>query len=604
MKTVYRYRKELHFAKPPEAVWPFVADTARLNEISGSPRYTVEERADAEGRIHRFASVALFGPFRMKWEEGYGEWQENRRLSQTRQFINGPLRRSHSTFELDPDGKGTRLVFSAEVDCVGVLGWLTSASGKIGREGDKRLAAIERLVAEAEKPDVIPGGLSEDAIRPVARRRFDGLIAELHRDPASHGLASNLSEFLLRAPMLAISSIRPLAMARLWKARPEDTVELFLAAQSLGILAMGWDLLCPRCRGAKSRVEHLHDLPRGAHCTSCNIDYERDFTRNVELTFHPGPWLRPLPEGELCLLGQGTTPHVRFQAEVAARSSKTFALTLSPGSYRFRTVEAGNQADADIGGEGLLPEVTANGSNIILDLPGHKSEGVIHNETNRPLVFVIEDRNWAKDALTGEIVIAMPAFRRLCPEQLLRPGDDVEIGQVAIVFTDLQGSTKLYDELGDASAYRLVRDHFAFLSERVARHRGAVVKTVGDAVMAAFNDPADAVRAVLSVQDEVASFNNGRSDGGIVLKLGLHRGACICVTVGGVLDYFGSAVNTASRLEHQCHGGEVIISETVLADPEAREALTDRAVTEDSATLRGLSEPVRFARVAARKTEH
>ena len=107
----------------------------------------------------------------------------------------------------------------------------------------------------------------------------------------------------------------------------------------------------------------------------------------------------------------------------------------------------------------------------------------------------------------------------------------------------------------------------------MARHHGFIVKTVGDAVMAAFHDPADAVRAVLSMQDEVASFNHGRSNSGIVLKLGLHLGSCIAVTAGGVLDYFGSVVNTASRLEHQCRGGEVIISQAVLADPEAREAL-------------------------------
>jgi class 3 adenylate cyclase len=181
-------------------------------------------------------------------------------------------------------------------------------------------------------------------------------------------------------------------------------------------------------------------------------------------------------------------------------------------------------------------------------------------------------------------VIAMPAFRRLCPEQLLRPGDDVEIGRVAIVFTDLQGSTKLYDALGDATTFHLVRDHFAFLSERMERHNGFIVKTVGDAVMAAFHDPADAVRAVLSIQDEVADFNRGRRDGGVILKVGLHLGSCIAVTAGGVLDYFGSTVNTASRLEHQCRGGEVI---------------KGRMLSEDSATLRGLSEPVRFVRVGA-----
>ena len=230
-------------------------------------------------------------------------------------------------------------------------------SGKIDREGDKRLAAIEKLVAEGDLPDNILGSSAEVAAKPAVRRRLAALIAELDRDPASHGLAPKLSDFLLHAPVVALRAMRPLAMARSWNARPQDTVELFLAAQRLGILAMGWDLFCPRCRGAKSSVKHLHELPQGAHCSSCNIDYRRDFTRNVELTFHPEPWLRPLPKGELCLLGQGTTPHVKFQAEIAPHSRKRFALTLPPGPYRFRTIEAGGEADARIGGDRMIPEL-------------------------------------------------------------------------------------------------------------------------------------------------------------------------------------------------------------------------------------------------------
>jgi len=597
--SVFRYRRERHFAKPPEAIWPFVGDTARVNAIVGSPLYRVEERADAEGRVRRYATAGI-GPLQLKWRESFGQWQQNRRATQIRDFMNGPMRHFEASFEVEPEGTGSRLVFSGEMECAGVLGWMGRRFGILERSMDQRLAALEKLIAEADQPGHVSGTLAAETVKPAARRRLEALIGELDRDPASHGLAPKLADYLLHAPDLALRGIRPLAMAQFWHATETDTVELFLAAHRRGILGMGWDLLCPRCRGAKSRVEHLHDLPKGAHCSSCNIDYDRDFTRNVELTFHPEPWLRTLPEGELCMLGQGSTPHVKLQAEVAAHSSKNFAVTLQPGRYRFRTVEPGGEADADIGGDGLIPEVSIRGGDIFLAKPGRRHELLAHNDTDRPLFFVIEDRNWARDALTGESVIAMPAFRRLCPEQLLRPGDDVEIGRVAIVFTDLQGSTKMYEELGDATAYHLVRDHFAFLSERVQRHNGFVVKTVGDAVMAAFHDPADAVRAVLSIQDEVASFNRGRSDGGIVLKLGLHLGPCIAVTAGDVLDYFGSAVNTASRLEHQCGGGEVIISEAVLADPEAREALKGRAATEDAATLRGLSEPVRFVRVGAK----
>ena len=607
MSSVYRYRQERHFAKPPAAIWPFVSDTARIWELCGQAPYRFEERVDAQGRVRRYARGRV-GPLPVKWEEGFGEWQEDRRFFEVRDYQNGPMRRFELGCELFAEGEGCRLLVTGMAETRGVLGFVATHTGIVDAGFGSVMAAIERLVRESDGPARIPGSSVEERVEPSARHRLDALAAELARDPASHGLTPNLIDFLQHAPIVALRSIRPLALAQLWSVPPDHAVELFLAAVRNGIMAMGWDLLCPRCRGAKSRVSRLHELPTGAHCSSCNIDYERNFSRNVELTFHPAPWIRPLPDGELCLLGPGTVRHVKFQAEVAARSAMRFELSLAPGPYRFRTVEAGAQADGDIGADGVIPTLVARGSDILLEAVSGKDELAIRNESDRPLVFVVEDRNWARDALTGERVIAMPAFRRLCPEQLLRPGDNAEIGWIAIMFTDLQGSTELYDALGDATAYNLVRDHFAFLSDRAQRNHGFVVKTVGDAVMAAFSRPDDAVRAALAIQDDVASFNSARSGGNnatpIVLKLGLHAGSCIAVTTGDVLDYFGSAVNTASRLERQCRGGEVIISEAVLADPEARAALAGRSAVEDSATLRGLNEPVRFVRVDAGKMDH
>jgi class 3 adenylate cyclase len=165
------------------------------------------------------------------------------------------------------------------------------------------------------------------------------------------------------------------------------------------------------------------------------------------------------------------------------------------------------------------------------------------------------------------------------------------------MFTDLKGSTELYDVLGDAAAYNLVRDHFAFLLDRVQRNHGFVVKTVGDAVMAAFSRPDDAVRAALAIQDDIATFNAAHAATPIMVKLGVHAGSCIAVTTGDTLDYFGATVNIAARLEHQCRGGEVIVSETVAKDAETGAALADRTLLEETATLRGVSAPVRFVRV-------
>ncbi len=576
MRWIYRYREERHFDKPVEAVWPIVSGTARVNELVGFLPYRFEEKADAQGRVRRYAKGKL-GPLPVIWEEGFGEWQDQRRVTQLRDFKTGPIRRFYVGADLVPEGVGCHLAFWGEIECVGLMGLVARYSGILGIEARKRSRAIDRMVRESDVSDFVLGSSANNQVTGSAKRRLDALAASLARDPASHGLTPRLVEFLDHAPGTALRGIRPLAMARQWHAAEDETIELFLAAQSRGLLAMGWDLLCPRCRGAKVRATRLDELPTGAHCSSCNIDYERNFTRNVELTFHPAPWLRALPEGELCMLGQGTTPHVKFQAEVASDQSARFDLALPPGPYRFRTVEAGAEADAEIGADGAIPEIVARGKEIVLREPRTPGVVAIRNETDRPLYFVVEDRRWAADALTGERVIAMPAFRRLCPEQLLRPGDDAEIGSIAIMFTDLQGSTALYDRLGDASAYHLVRDHFAFLAARVQRHGGAIVKTVGDAVMAAFYDPADAIKAALAIQDEVAGFNRGHDGQEIVLKLGLHRGACIAVTAGGVLDYFGAAVNIASRLEHQCRGGEAIVSEALLADAVARDALAGRA---------------------------
>jgi class 3 adenylate cyclase len=581
----YHYRQERFFAAPPATVWPLASDTARLNEIAGLKPYTFEERVDLAGRVHRYAHTRI-GPLSVRWEEGFGEWRENRQWTVVREFESGPMRRMEVVTELVAEGDGCRLLFHVAAETRGIIGFAARVSGMLDRECARILGAIELLVRQ---PDAAAEG---EGIAPAALVRLNALATELAGDTPSYGLVPRLVDFLTRSPTVSLRGIRPLTLARQWDADPDHVIGLFLAAAQKGILVMGWDLLCPRCRGAKSRVTGLHELPEGAHCTSCNIDYQRNFSRNVELTFRPPTWLREMPEGEFCLLGPGSAPHVRFQAEVKARSARKFAFDLTAGPYRFRTVEAGGEADVDISGDGLIPSVAARDGEIQLEASSAAHELAIRNDSDRPLYFVIEDRNWVADALTGDRVTAMPIFRRLCPEQLLRPGDDAEIGRITILFTDLVGSTRLYDSLGDATAYNLVRDHFAFLSERIERHSGFIVKTVGDAVMAAFPHSDDAVRAALAAQDDIGAFNSR-----IVLKIGLHAGPCIAVTTAGVLDYFGATVNVAARLEHQCAAGEIVVSGTMLDDPATKLALEGRTLAEDQAVLRGFSAPVRFVRV-------
>jgi class 3 adenylate cyclase len=163
---------------------------------------------------------------------------------------------------------------------------------------------------------------------------------------------------------------------------------------------------------------------------------------------------------------------------------------------------------------------------------------------------------------------------------------------VAFLFTDLRGSSALYERIGDAAAYTVVRRHFDFLSGIVAGHDGVVVKTMGDAVMAVFDHSADAVKAALAMQARAGDIR------GLALRLGVHAGDCVQVEQGGRPDYFGSAVNLASRLRGQSRDGDIVLSEAVARQPAVRLLLGPLATRAERLNFKGFSAPVRLVRVA------
>jgi class 3 adenylate cyclase len=361
---------------------------------------------------------------------------------------------------------------------------------------------------------------------------------------------------------------------------------------------MRWEIMCPRCRGGKFKSLLLSDMPRTVHCDSCNIEYERDFANNVELIFSPPQWLRHLPEGSFCLMSPATTRHVKAQCDIEPGKTRVETAVLADGHYRVRTLEAGAEREVELFG-GAVPEITVTADEVLLGDPGAAGELRMVNRDSRPRCVVLESRVWGGHALTGSRVIGSQAFRDLCPEQLLRVGDSVEIDRIAILFSDLKGSTALYEAIGDSRAYALVRDHFAFLEERIRRHGGTVVKTIGDAVMASFADTEAAMAAAFDIQDEIAQFNAERGELAIALKIGLHEGQCIAVTTGDYLDYFGSAVNMAARLQSEAQGGEVVLSQAIAARPFAEAAVASRKATWKRARLAGFTDAVPFLAVSA-----
>jgi class 3 adenylate cyclase len=392
-----------------------------------------------------------------------------------------------------------------------------------------------------------------------------------------------------------VERIRPLPLARRWGAPERHVIEACLEATRLGLLELRWDLLCPRCRGAKASAGTLEQIPEGAHCGTCNISYARNFSRNVELVFRPAPGIRPIEVGEFCLLGPMSTPHIWVHVTVEPGEQRDIEVTLKPSAYRLRTLEIGPEADIEYEG-GPFPAIVVTDGWVMAGPPSPDGMITLRNRSARRRTFVVEERRWIQDALTADRMATLQAFRDLFSAQVLRPGDEVAIGRVTLLFSDLKGSTAMYEAVGDAAAYRLVRAHFAYLAAIIREHDGAIVKTIGDAVMAAFHEPLQGLRAAIAMQERVASFNAANPQP-IVLKLGLHEGPCIAVTLNDRLDYFGQTVNIAARLQGESEGGDVVVSGPLAEMEGAAPLLGRHRAVAESAILRGVSEPVGFVRL-------
>src|SRR4029079_7149274 len=134
----------------------------------------------------------------------------------------------------------------------------------------------------------------------------------------------------------------------------------------------------------------------------------------------------------------------------------------------------------------------------------------------------LERLEYGSAAATAHDLALVPEFRTLFSGQLLKRGTPLKVSRTAILFTDLTGSTALYNAVGDAAAFRLVDDHFDVLRRAIGETGGTVVKTMGDAVMAGFPDVGSCIRGAIASLEHFERFRGEQEHGELVhLKLGL-----------------------------------------------------------------------------------
>ncbi len=411
----------------------------------------------------------------------------------------------------------------------------------------------------------------------------------------------------------------------------DQVLDGFLRGARLGLFEMSWNVLCPGCGGvlgAAGTIQSIHQHDYA--CALCAAGYEPTLDEMVEVAFTVSPRVRKiaahsphtLPAWDYVRqiywssgieLPQGAAFEEAMQkvvidwVELGAGEKATMSLQLPQGfvivfepvshAALFLQVEGEPTRERQELGMVFSKVQAPTGTRVMRPGPLRLT---LENRTDArvlPGLYIAGDElhdmlGRRKPFLTGKHLLTNQTFRDLFRADTLAIDQRLRITSLTFVFTDLKASTSLYERVGDLAAYDMVKAHFGVLGEVVAAESGAVVKTIGDAVMASFPTPDRGLAAVLRMRHAMASLNEKRGSEDLLLKIGIHEGPCLAVTLNDRLDYFGQTVNIAARVQGLADSHAIFATEPVVRHPDAARLLAQAGLTPvlQRCTLRGISD--------------
>jgi class 3 adenylate cyclase len=436
------------------------------------------------------------------------------------------------------------------------------------------------------------------------------------RQSADDRVVDMLERMVRDAPDHALNRMNALDLAASSGVGEERVIAGLLHAVGLGMLEMTWSVMCPSCAGVLSANKSLKTLNSAQYnCAFCAAGYETSLDNLVEVTFTISPRVRKIA---------AHSPDELSVAEYYRQVFWSSAIDL-PGDpeklLREVTLEA---VDLPAGERAILSLHAPQGTLIVFDPVTHTAQfldvrgeetgarqnlSVIFNKTQvpvetialrpGPLRLVLENRTdsrvlpavWVanqalddllrrrKPILTARRLLSNQTFRDLYRTDTLAIGQRLKILSLTFLFSDLKDSTALYEHVGDLVAFDLVNEHFRLLQEIIASERGAVVKTIGDAVMATFETPDRAIAAAIRMREAMSDLGAERQHQSLRLKMGIHEGSCLAVTLNGQQDYFGQTVNIASRIQGLAASRSIVVTESVVENADTQTLLQANGLT-------------------------
>jgi class 3 adenylate cyclase len=552
----------------PAELWPFISDTSRMNRALGTSEMTFVEKAGK-----RYGSSKA-GGVRHEWLEVPWNWVAEQWLTSTRIYERGFMKVMYAIHRLEPTDTGTRVYLYFGCIPRGAFG---SACIRIGFPTLERAyrRVLPALAAQLDRlrPEVLqlpPPALSEEA-----DARLRAAAEQLRGEGLPPACIDALVDFIRTGDDADLHRIQIRERARTWKLGEEDLLRTALHATRAGIMDLSWDTICPHCRGLREETGTLAEVTAGTHCEVCELDFTTDRVEAIEVTFRVHPSIRDVPERLYCSAEPATRDHVRVQTVVPPGETVTLKPRLAPGHYN-RFVDHEEDGSLDIDTDGPL-------------------EIVWKNSKDQPSQLMIERGTWSDDALRPGHLLSFQEFRDLFSEDYIGADVKLAVGEQTILFTDVVGSTAFYAERGDPGAFVEIKKHFDEVFAIVRKQRGAVVKTIGDAVMATFGHPLDALRCARAIHD---AFHPTREDTPIRLRISINTGPCIAVRLNANADFFGGTVNIAAKLQALAEGHQIAMSEVTYRAPGVAEYLAEQHAKLEELTYesKALREPVSVRR--------
>ncbi len=436
-------------------------------------------------------------------------------------------------------------------------------------------------------------------------------------------------EALVRdAPDRDLNRINPLAFATKTRLGEEEVTAAFLHASRLGLFEMSWNVLCPGCGGVLDTGTTLKSVNHEQYsCALCAAGYEPTLDEMVEVTFTVSPRIRKIAGHD-----PDTLPMWEYARQIFWSSGVDLpddfsdtverivldSIELPPGERALLSLQlpaefvivfdpvTHSTQFLDVKGEPTRERQSltlvlneAHAMNQTLELRPGPLRLSLENLTRRrvlPSLWIAGEElhkllGRRRPFLTAKHLLTNQTFRDIYRTDTLDVNQRLKITSLTFLFTDLKGSTELYERVGDLVAYDLVQAHFRLLAEIVAAEAGAVVKTIGDAVMATFLTPDRAVAAALRMRDAMSKLNEAHGGEDLLLKIGIHEGPCLAVTLNDRQDYFGQTVNIASRVQNLALTRSIIATGCVAEDPTAVRLFQAKGLrpTQYRTALRGIN---------------